>query len=141
MRKPTCGELPEILRKTFELMAKKANKDDLAVVRENFKTLCLNFKDCEYKFYVVISEEGMVVPDEKPAGRPDCIILTNVETIHDLALGKISETKAYLAGNLKISGVSAIQMKTLLPKLGPLNECYTTVIDAVMKDVSMSKDV
>jgi len=131
MEKPTCDEVMEVYKKTFELMRESAKKEDLEDVSEEFETLCIEFKDCGKKFCIAISDEGEMSILEEPLANPDCTITTDVGTMHDLAMGTTNEVKAYLSGKIKIAGVSPLKIQKLLPKLGPLDECYKKALEEV----------
>ena len=134
LEKPNCEDLPKVYRTLFELLNDRADKEDIAEVAEEFDTLTIHFKDCDYKFHVKLTEEGEYEVVEELEGRPKCMIITDSETLHNMFLGEIDAVKAYMAGKIKFRGVSSLKMQKLFPKMGPLDECYREALEKVGGD-------
>ena len=129
--KPTEKDFPAVMEKVYASIESQTPKEDLVEFSKSIKALTFEFPDVGLSFHLSIGDDGLLTQLSEPPEKVDCTISMSSETNHALMMGETNETKAFMAGKLKIGGFNPMKLQQILPKLGPMNEYYKKALEEI----------
>ena len=112
------------MERTIHLLGTNVSRSNLQKVAEVLPALRWEFRDYGIRVYVLLNDAGDVSCATDWTGPVDSVISMDAATFHKAAFGKQNFGAALLMGNLRVEGISALNLSRFSSLLKPFLESY-----------------